>query len=342
MTGNPNKIRNLFCTIIMHMIYRKLAPSALILLLLLSVACRSVGSSTTLLPTAASPGEVQPAATLPPVAVATNTTVPPTPTPTEPLAALVNGEPIFLADFEAELARYEASQAAAPAPDNGTTNYREQVLNALIERQLILQAAAGAGVTVAPETVDQRLAELRAAGDAATFDTFLQTNGWTEETFHEVLEAELITGEMVARVTADVPTAMEQVRASYIQMDDATLAQSVLERARAGDDFAFLADQNSVDRVTGVNGGDLGFFGPGSLLVPEVEAAAFALQPGEISDIIAVADANGATVYYIIKVTERDPNRELTAEARYDLLQAAFDAWLDGLWSSAAIERFVQ
>lgn len=320
--------------------YRKLALSAL-LILLLSVACRNAGSSTTLLPTAAPPGEAPPAATLPPAVAATNTAVPPTPTPTEPLAALVNGEPIFLADFEAELARYEAAQAAAPTSD-GTTNYREQVLNALIERQLILQAAATAGVTVTPEMVDQRLTELRAAGDAATFDAFLQTNGWTEETFREVLMAELITGEMVARVTADVPTTMEQVRASYIQMDDAALAQSVLERARAGDDFAFLAEQNSVDRVTGVNGGDLGFFGPGSLLVPEVEAAAFALQPGEISDVIAVADAGGATVYYIVKVTERDPNRELTAEARYDLLQAAFDAWLDGLWSAATIERFVQ
>ena len=112
--------------------------------------------------------------------------------------------------------------------------------------------------------------------------------------------------------------------------------------ARAVDDFAFLADQNSVDRVTGVNGGDLGFFGPGSLLVPEVEAAAFALQPGEVSDLIAVSDATGQTTYYIVKVTERDPNRELTAEARYDLLQATFDAWLEGLWAGATIERFVQ
>ena len=319
-----------------------LAPLALLILLLLA-ACSNGGATTTILPTAAPAGQEQAAATLPPPAAATNTPVPPTPTPTEPLAALVNGEPIFLAAFEAELARYEASLSAGGAPPAGTaTNVREQVLNALIERQLILQAAAAQGVTVTPETVEQRLAELRAAGDAATFDAFLQTNGWTEEQFREVLTAELITGEMVTRVTADVPTTMDQVRASYIQMDDGALAQSVLDRARAGDDFAFLADQNSVDRVTGVNGGDLGFFGPGSLLVPEVEAAAFALQPGGISDLIAVTDAGGKTTYYIVKVTERDPNRELTAEARYDLLQAAFDAWLDGLWAGATIERFTQ
>jgi len=197
-------------------------------------------------------------------------------------------------------------------------------------------------VVVTPETIEQRLADLRAAGGETAFATFLQTNQWTEEEFRKVLETELITGEMVSQVTADVPLAVEQVRASYIQMDDGALAQQVLDRAKAGDDFGFLAEQNSVDRVTGPNGGDLGFFSPGSLLVPEVEAAAFALQPGEISPLLAVPNADGSTRYYIIKVTERDPNRELTADARYDLLQAAFEAWLEGLWSSATIERFVQ
>ncbi len=318
---------------------RKSALTALILLLLLSAACGNMGATTTLLPTATSPGETQPP---PPPAIATNTAVPPTPTPTEPLAAMVNGVPVFLADYEAEVARYQAAQSAAGTTTSGQTNYREQVLNTLIERQLILQAAAAAGVVVTPETIEQRLADLRAAGGETAFATFLQTNQWTEEEFRKVLETELITGEMVSRVTADVPLAVEQVRASYIQMDDGTLAQQVLDRAKAGDDFGFLAEQNSVDRVTGPNGGDLGFFSPGSLLVPEVEAAAFALQPGEISPLLAVPNADGSTRYYIIKVTERDPNRELTADARYDLLQAAFEAWLEGLWSSATIERFVQ
>lgn len=320
--------------------HRKLALLALLILISsFLVACREAGSSTTILPTATTSGNPPVAGTLPPAVAATNTPVPPSPTPTEPLAALVNGEQILLADFEAELARYESQQSAI---ETDPATYRQQVLDALIERQLILQAAAAEGVTVPPEMVDQRLTELRAAGDEATFQTFLQTNGWTEEEFRETLAAEIITSEMINRVTADVPLTMEHVRASYIQMDDAALAQSVLERARAGDDFAFLADQNSVDRVTGVNGGDLGFFKVGSLLVPDVEAAAFALQPGEISDLITVTDETGKTTYYIVKVTERDPNRELTTDDRYDLMQATFDAWLQGLWANAVVERFVQ
>lgn len=310
--------------------------------LLVSVACSNSGEPAAILPTATIV-VVQPTEPPPPPVVPTNTPVPPTPTPTAPMAAMVNDVPIFLADFEAELARFAAAQAGigiTPTEESEAAN-QEQVLNSLIERQLILEAAAADGIIVAPETVDQRLADLRAAGDEASFQAFLQTNKWTEKEFRQILEAELITGEMVARVTADVPTAVEQVRASYIQMDDGAAAQQVLVRAQAGDDFAFLAQQNSVDRLTGANGGDLGFFAPGSLLVPEVEEAAFALQPGEISDLITVSGADGKTTYYIIMVTERDPSRELTADARYNLMQTAFQAWLDSLWANATIERFI-
>ena len=269
---------------------------------------------------------------------ATSTPVPPTPTPTEPLAAQVNGQPITLAEFERELARFNAAQAADAAPTDATA----QVLDALIERELILQAAAAEGVAVSDEAVAQKLAELKGTyATPAEFDAWLQSVGYTEEEFRAALAAELVTGEMVARVTADVPDAAEQVRARYIQLDDATLAQQVLDRARAGDDFAFLAQQNSVDRVTGEMGGDLGFFAPGSLLVPEVEAAALALQPQEISDLIAVTDAAGKTTYYIIQVTEREAERPLSVDAYQAALEAAFDAWLAGLRAAATIERFI-
>ena len=308
---------------------------ALLSLLLLLAACRQAPAAT---------GEAAPTApvaqaTLPPPVAATSTPVPPTPTPTEPLAAQVNGQPITLAEFERELARFAAVQPpdAALAADANA-----QVLDALIERALILQAAAAEGVVMSDEAVAQKLAELKGTyATPAEFDAWLQSVGYTEEEFRAALAAELVTGEMVARVTADVPDAAEQVRARYIQLDDATLAQQVLDRARAGDDFAFLAQQNSVDRVTGESGGDLGFFAPGSLLVPEVEAAALALQPEEISDLITVTDAAGKTTYYIIQVTEREAERPLSMDAYQAALQAAFDAWLADLHAAATIERLV-
>lgn len=318
------------------MINKRVTWIVIILFMLLGASCRQASQPGANAP-AGSEQTLPPANTPPPPAIATNTPIPPTPTPTEPLAALVNGQPIFLADYERELARYVAALGEAAQP-----GYETVVLDALIERELIRQAAEAAGVSISPETVNERLAELRAAAaETGGLEAWLAANGYTEDEFREALAAELLTGEMVSRVTADVPTAIEQVRARYIQMDDAALAQSVLDRARAGDDFAFLAEQNSVDRVTGEYGGDLGFFAPGSLLVPEVEAAAFALQPGEISDLIAVTRDDGTTVYYIVQTTERDPSRELTADALTPRLQAAFSSWTEQLWAGATVERFI-
>jgi parvulin-like peptidyl-prolyl isomerase len=314
--------------------------------LFLITACQSDGAtpaapeSGAAVETLDAPQVLASTATPPPPTPAPTNTPEPTPTPTAPLAALVNGQPIFLTDFEQELVRYEQAQAALGVDLATIDGYRDQVLDALIERELIRQTAEAEGIAISDEQLDARLADLQAAaGEPANFTAWLETNGYTEESFREALRQELLTSEVVARVTADVPTTSEQVRASYIQLDDATLAAEVQARAVAGDDFAFLAQQNSVDRVTGELGGDLGFFGQGALLVPEIEAAAFALQPGEISEVISVANADGTTTYYIVQVTERDPNRELTADGRYRLLQAVFTEWITTLRATATVER---
>ena len=111
------------------------------------------------------------------------------------------------------------------------------------------------------------------------FDDWLTANLWTEEEFQNALEAELIVEKMVAAVTADVPTAMEQVHVRYIQIDNSDLGQSLLAQLREDGDFADLAQRYSLDQATAPYGGDLGFFARGSLLVPEVETVAFSLQP---------------------------------------------------------------
>jgi parvulin-like peptidyl-prolyl isomerase len=75
-------------------------------------------------------------------------------------------------------------------------------------------------------------------------------------------------------------------------------AEEVLKRAKAGEDFAKLAQEFSTDGSK-EKGGDLGWFGPGEM-VPEFEQAAFALKPGEISGIV-----ESKFGYHIIKVEER-------------------------------------
>ena len=99
-----------------------------------------------------------------------------------------------------------------------------------------------------------------------------------------------------------------QVRASHILLrigeDDeaqvAARAASLAARARGGEDFAALAREFSEDEGTAAGGGDLGTFGRGRM-VPEFEAAAFTMAPGEISDPV-----QSAFGYHVILVTEAE------------------------------------
>ena len=76
-------------------------------------------------------------------------------------------------------------------------------------------------------------------------------------------------------------------------------AEEVLKRARAGEDFTKLAKEFSTEPGAKEKGGDLGWFGHGQM-VPEFEQAAFALKPGEISEIVETKFG-----YHIIKLEDR-------------------------------------
>ncbi|HUP63891.1 MAG TPA: peptidylprolyl isomerase [Thermoanaerobaculia bacterium] len=79
-------------------------------------------------------------------------------------------------------------------------------------------------------------------------------------------------------------------------------AEEVLAKARAGEDFSQLAREFSEEPGAATTGGDLGFFTRG-MMVPEFEEAAFALQPGQISEVVKTQFG-----YHVIRVNERRQN----------------------------------
>jgi peptidyl-prolyl cis-trans isomerase D len=103
----------------------------------------------------------------------------------------------------------------------------------------------------------------------------------------------------------------EQVKAQHILIKadekDPKAMAAALEKAKviraqaAKGDFGALAEKNSDDPGSKSKKGELGFFSRGQM-VPEFEAAAFSLKPGEISEPIKTQFG-----YHIIKVEDKKP-----------------------------------
>ncbi len=85
------------------------------------------------------------------------------------------------------------------------------------------------------------------------------------------------------------------------------MAEKVLAKAKAGEDFAQLAKQYSEDPNTRDKGGELPVaFARGTLMVREFDEVAFALKNNQVSDLVATKVG-----YHIIKILEKIPARRV-------------------------------
>lgn len=82
--------------------------------------------------------------------------------------------------------------------------------------------------------------------------------------------------------------------------------EAILARVKKGEDFSKVAKNESEDLGSKIDGGDLGFFSQGKM-VPEFAKAAFALKPGEISEIVETPFG-----FHIIKVMDRTEEQKTT------------------------------
>jgi parvulin-like peptidyl-prolyl isomerase len=270
------------------------------------------------------------------------TEMPPATATSEPLAALVNGQSISLAAYERQVERYSTSMVAAgqaldtPEGQQTLVEGRQWVLDMMIEQKLIEQQAEQAGLVIADSDLDTTITTLRAdIGDAA-FDQWLADEGMSLEEMRERLRGDMIATQMANRIAESVLGQADHVHARHIVVGTAEEAQRILDQLQAGADFATLARTYSQDSSTRDLGGDLGFFPQGVLTSKEVEAAAFALQPGQTSDVIT-SDLG----YHIVQVVERANGRDIEQENLRLLRDQAVRSWLDQLRASADIQVYV-
>jgi foldase protein PrsA len=319
---------------------------------ILTILALSCGEQTT--PTPPPPPPATP--TTAPTAVETSvpvdqpTATPATQTPTEQIntptlavaaAAVVNGQPIPLQDYEAQVAlaldTLSQQQSFDPSTEEGNAallQLRRQILDALIDQALIEQAAAREGISISEQQVEAEMTRL-IGEDVAKFEEWLTANGLTRDSFKVQLEQQLLIAAFQEHVVGSLPPAVEQVRARHILVMSEAEAMDVLVKLRSGESFATLAKQYSQDKGSSDVGGDLGFF-PRGVMPAEIEAVAFALSPGQTSGIVKTDFG-----YHIVEVVEKDPARNVPDEMLPAWRQNTFLRWLEAQRLAAEIEHLI-
>lgn len=191
---------------------------------------------------------------------------------------------------------------------------KEILLNNIIDETIMLKNAADLGITASEDQVDMQIEYIKQNFESEEiYREYLKSQSITEEYVRNNIRKTLIINNLFQELTKSISVPEEElkaaydsikdsmynVRASHILVEDFEEAKKILERVKTGEDFNSLAMEYSIDPSAKFNRGDLGYFGTGEM-IPEFEVAAFALEPGEISDVVKTAYG-----YHIIKLEDK-------------------------------------
>jgi peptidyl-prolyl cis-trans isomerase C len=291
------------------------------------------------------------------------------------VAAKVNGVPITALELDRSFQAHVQVPYSQVQEDPRAKEVLRQILDNLIDRELLLQQAKTLKMAVPPQQVDTQMQQLvQRFPSKEAFEQALTAQNFNMETLKKDVEGQLLRQQLVKKEVLDkvnvnardVQTFYDQHKDKYVEEeqmrarhilirvaqqaspeDEATLknkADGALKRAKTGEDFATLAKELS-DDGSKENGGDLGFF-PRGRMVPPFEEAVFALQPGQLSDIVRTQFG-----YHIIKAEEHKTGRALAfdeakAQVQEDLTReqtsARYQKYVAGLRSKAKVEVLLQ
>lgn len=243
-------------------------------------------------------------------------------------------------DRELTGVKSEAAARGEQLPPEQLTRIEAQMLEQLIDVKLLTQNANDADrADGAKKATDAMATLLKNSGSQANLDMQLNAIGSTEDQFRAEIAQKAtamaalqrilgvtVSSDDIQKFYNDHPSDFEQPEMVHVRhillmtIDPSTRApladdvvknkrkeaDDILMKARSGEDFAKLAQEYSEDTMTKDKGGELPAFPHGQML-PEFEAAAFALTNNEISDVVTTMYG-----YHIIKFIDKTPAKKLT------------------------------
>jgi len=177
----------------------------------------------------------------------------------------------------------------------------------LVLEEMITFDVLNENYTVDEEEIDKEI-DLAKEQLGDQFEMFLEQQGIKDESamremIHLSLLQEAVAAEDIEITDEELREAYErkiyEIDAQHILVEEEQTAWEVKEKIDEGEDFDELAKDYSTDSSNADDGGWLGYFSAGSM-VPEFEDAAFAMEPGEISDPVETSYG-----YHIIKVNDK-------------------------------------
>lgn len=241
------------------------------------------------------------------------------------VVAVVGDSAILGTEVEQELLLLAAAGQAIPEDPAALAALRRQIVDALVEKLILVQAAERDSITVDAQevesTVNRRVTQQqRAMGGERAFLEALRREGMTLREYREMQIAAERQNLMIQRylqklqrdrrpppvTDAEVERYFESqrerlpAREAMITFEQVVIAPEPSDSARAaakaraeevlaklaeGEDFAQVARRYSEDPGSRERGGDLGWFRQG-VMVREFERAVFSMRPGQVSPVV--------------------------------------------------------
>jgi len=248
-----------------------------------------------------------------------------------PVVLKVNDKSFSVTDLEREIQQEGRRGQASMQQYLATKEGQKQLLEGLVRRELLLQEAEKRKLADRPEIADQ-VAQLRR-------DLMIRT---------------LLQDEVTAKVKVEDKDVEEyfkshpdefsgdQVKVKHILVRSEAEAKEVMERVKKGEAFDKVAREVSIDTASVPKGGELDYFRY-EQMVPEFSKAAYALKPGQVSEVV-----KSPFGFHVIMYVDRkkgtplkldDVKEQLRRKLADERRGQRFQDWMKELQAAAKITR---